>query len=85
MICQENFSEGKKGFEISAITVIRPMAEVYAKLYSMLEDRADIEIESRAVERATAWLSDLEHRYGIDPGAVNLVVWDASCRDSPDG
>jgi hypothetical protein len=50
------------------------MAEVYAKLYSTLEDRADIEIESRAVERATAWLSDLEHRYGIDPGAVNAVV-----------
>ena len=59
---------------ISAVTVIRPMADFYANLYSTLEDSADIAIEARAVERATEWLSDLVKRYEIDPGGVNVAV-----------
>ena len=59
---------------ISAVTVIRPMADFYINLYSTLEDSAGIRIESRAVERATAWLSDLVKRYDIDAGAVNVVI-----------
>jgi universal stress protein A len=63
----------EKNSTISAVTVIRPMADFYVHLYSTLEDSADIGIESRAVERATAWLSDLVKRYGIDAGAVNVI------------
>lgn len=59
---------------ISAVTVIRPMADFYANLYSTLEDSADTAIEARAVERATEWLSDLVKRYDIDPGGVNVAV-----------
>jgi universal stress protein A len=59
---------------ISAVTVIRPMADFYMNLYSALEDSAGVGIESRTVERATEWLSELAKRYGIDAGAVNVVV-----------
>jgi universal stress protein A len=59
---------------VSAITVIRPMADFYADLYSTLEDRADTGIELQAVERATVWLSDLAKRYDIDVDAVNVLI-----------
>ncbi|MDH3336728.1 MAG: universal stress protein [Gammaproteobacteria bacterium] len=60
--------------KISAVTVIRPMADFYVNLYSTLEDSADIGIESRAVISATAWLSDLLKRYDIDAGAGNVII-----------
>jgi len=59
---------------VSAINVLRPMADFYVNLYSILEDKVDIGIESQAVEHATAWLSDLAKRNGIDASAVNVVV-----------
>ena len=58
----------------SAVTVIRPMPDFYANLYSVLEDSPVIGIEERAVERATEWLADLGERYGIDSGAVHVIV-----------
>lgn len=59
---------------ISIITVIRPMTDFYVNLYSTLEDNAEIGIDSQAVERATAWLSGLVKRYGIDESAVAVIV-----------
>ena len=55
-----------KNSTISAVTVIRPMADFYANLYTALEDSPVIGIEERVVERATEWLADLVERYGID-------------------
>ena len=60
--------------KISAVTVIRPMADFYVNLYSTLEDGANIGIESRAAKSATAWLSDLLKRYDIDAGAGNVNI-----------
>ena len=60
--------------KISAVTVIRPMADFYVNLYSTLEDSANIGIESRAAKSATAWLSDLLKRYDIDAGAGNVII-----------
>lgn len=64
----------EKNSRISAVTVIRPMADFYINLYTTLEESADNGIEARAVERATAWLSDLVKRFGIDAGAVNVII-----------
>jgi universal stress protein A len=63
-----------KGSTISAVTVIRPMADFYVNLYSTLGDSADIGIESLVTERATAWLSDLVKRYDIDASATNVII-----------
>lgn len=63
-----------KNSTISAVTVLRPMADFYVNLYSTLEDDQDVSFEERAVKRATAWLSDLVNRHGIDSGAVHVVV-----------
>ena len=59
---------------ISAVTVIRPMADFYINLYSSLESSPDPGIEARAVERASAWLSDLVKRFDIDAGAVTVLI-----------
>ncbi len=59
---------------ISVVTVLRPMADFYVDLFSILEDNASIGIESKAVEHATAWLSDLAKRNGIDASAVNVII-----------
>ena len=64
----------EKNSAISIITVIRPMTDFYVNLYSTLEDDAKGGIDSQAVERATAWLSDLVKRYRIDESAVNVVI-----------
>lgn len=64
----------EKNSAISIITVIRPMTDFYVNLYSTLEDKAKGGIDSQAVERATAWLSDLVKRYRIDESAVNVVI-----------
>lgn len=64
----------EKNPTISAVTVIRPMANFYVDLYSMLDDTADVGIDSQAVAGASAWLSDLMKRYGIDAGAVNVII-----------
>ena len=64
----------KKDSTISVVTVIRPMADFYVNLYSILENGSGIGIDSKAVEHATAWLSDLVKRYGIDDSAVNVIV-----------
>jgi universal stress protein A len=68
----------EKSSTISAITVIRPMADFYINLFSTLEDRADVDIEAQAVENTTAWLSDIVKRYDIDPSAVNVVTGTAA-------
>jgi universal stress protein A len=60
--------------KISAVTVIRPMADFYINLYSSLEDGPDTGIEARAVARATEWLSDLVKRFDIDAGAVTVLI-----------
>jgi universal stress protein A len=59
---------------ISVVTVLRPMADFYVNLFSILEDNASIGIEDKAVEQATAWLSDLAKRNGIDASAVNVII-----------
>lgn len=59
---------------ISAVTVIRPMAEFYINLYSTLEDGEEIDADSRAVENATAWLSDIVKRHDIDASGVNVII-----------
>ena len=64
----------EKNSTISAVTVIRPMADFYINLYTTLEESAGNGIEARAVERATAWLSDLVERFGIDASAVNVII-----------
>jgi universal stress protein A len=64
----------KQSSKISAVTVIRPMADFYINLYSTLEDNADLGIESQAVKSATAWLSDLLTRHDIDAGAGNVII-----------
>ena len=64
----------EKDSTISVVTVIRPMADFYVNLYSILENGSGIGIDSRAVEHATVWLSDLAKRYGIDDGAVNVII-----------
>ena len=64
----------EKNSTISAVTVIRPMANFYVDLYSILDDTAGAGIDSQAVEGATAWLSDLMQRYDIDAGAVNVMI-----------
>ena len=64
----------EKDSTISVVTVIRPMADFYVNLFSILEDGAGIGIDSQAVEHATEWLSDLTKRYGIDDSAVNVIV-----------
>ena len=63
-----------KNSTISVVTVLRPMAEFYVNLFSTLEDNAGIGIDSKAVEHATAWLSDLAKRIGIDAAAVNVII-----------
>lgn len=63
-----------KDARISAVTVIRPMADFYINLYSNLEGVPDSAFEAQAVERATEWLSDLVRRFDIDTGGVNVVV-----------
>jgi universal stress protein A len=60
--------------KISAVTVIRPMADFYINLYSTLEDNADIGFESRAAKSASAWLSDLLKRHDIDAGAGKVII-----------
>ena len=64
----------EKNSTISAVTVIRPMADFYINLYTTLEGSADNGLEARAVERATAWLADLVKRFDIDAGAVNVII-----------
>ena len=59
---------------ISVVTVLMPLAGFYINLYSILEENAGIGIESQAVEHATAWLSDLAKRNGIDASAVNVII-----------
>jgi universal stress protein A len=64
----------QKSSEISAVTVIRPMADFYINLYATLENSPDTGIEARAAERATEWLSDLGKRFDIDAGAVDVII-----------
>jgi len=59
---------------ISVITVVRPLADYFITSYSPLNDGTAREVESQVVEHATAWLSDLAKRYGIDASAVNVVI-----------
>jgi universal stress protein A len=63
-----------KDARISAVTVIRPMADFYINLYSNLEGAPDPAFEAKAVERATEWLSDLVSRFDIDADGVNVVL-----------
>ena len=64
----------EKNATISTVTVIRPLADFYVNLYTTLEDSADGEIDARAAERASEWLSDLLKRLDIDASAVNVII-----------
>jgi universal stress protein A len=59
---------------LSAVMVMRPMADFYINLFSTLEDDAAIGIEPQALKHATAWLTDLAKRNGIDASAVNVII-----------
>jgi universal stress protein A len=64
----------KHDSRLSAVTVIRPLAEFYVSLYSTLEESAGSGIESQAVKSASAWLSDLLERHELDASAGNVVI-----------
>jgi universal stress protein A len=64
----------KQSAKLSAVTVIRPMADFYVNLYSSLEGSADTDIETRAVERASEWLRELAQRFDIDADGVNVIL-----------
>ncbi len=57
---------------ISIVSVIKPLANFYADLYSVLDNRDGI--APQAVERATAWISSLAKRHGIKTPAVDVVI-----------
>jgi len=63
-----------KDARISAVTVLRPMADFYINLYSTLDAGSEVGFESRAVEQATEWLTDLLKRFDIAADPVNVVV-----------
>jgi universal stress protein A len=64
----------KQSAKVSAVTVIRPMADFYSNLYSSLEGSPDTDIETRAVERASEWLRKLAQRFEIDADGVNVIL-----------
>ena len=59
---------------LSAVMVMRPMADFYINMFSILEDDAGIGYQSQALKHATAWLTDLAKRNGIDASAVNVII-----------
>jgi universal stress protein A len=59
---------------ISVVTVIRPMADFYVNLFSILEDSAGVGIESQAVKHATEWLSTLVERCGVNKSVAKVIV-----------
>ena len=59
---------------LSAVMVMRPMADFYINLFSILEGDADIGYESQVLKHATAWLTELAKRNGIDDSAVNVII-----------
>lgn len=59
---------------ISFITVVKPFSDYYANLYSPLENDTGKRLEAEAVEHASARLSELAERYGINADTVNVVV-----------
>jgi universal stress protein A len=64
----------KQSAKVSAVTVIRPMADFYSNLYSSLEGNPDTDFETRAVERASEWLRELAQRFDIDADGVNVIL-----------
>lgn len=64
----------KQSAKVSAVTVIRPMADFYSNLYSSLEGSPDTDMETRAVERASEWLRELAKRFDIDADGVNVIL-----------
>ena len=64
----------KQSAKVSAVTVIRPMADFYSNLYSSLEGNPDTDFETRAVERASEWLRELAKRFEIDANGVNVIL-----------
>ena len=73
LLAAKEIAEGKKS-TISVIIVVRPLADFYVNLFSVLEDDNRIGIESQIVENATKWLSDLTKSVGVDIGEVNVVI-----------
>ncbi len=57
---------------IFIVSVIKPLANFYADLYSILGDRYGF--ESQAVERTKAWLSNLTSRHGIITHGVDVII-----------
>lgn len=73
LLAAKEIAEGKKS-TISVIIVVRPLADFYVNLFSVLEDDNRIGIESQIVENATKWLSDLTKSVAVDIGEVNVVI-----------
>jgi universal stress protein A len=64
----------EKNATISAVTVLRPIADFYVNLYSTLEAGSEGGFEGRAADRATEWLTDLVKRCDIAADSVNVVI-----------
>ena len=69
----QEFAEGKS-LTISVVTVLWPMSDYYTSYYLPYDDGGGERIEKEAIERATAWLSDLVKRCGIDANALKVTV-----------
>lgn len=57
---------------ISIVHVIKPMTGFYIDLYSVLGDPGGIQL--KAVEQATAWLSKLTIRHGINADRIEVII-----------
>ena len=57
---------------ISIVNVIKPITGFYIDLYSTLDDPGGIQL--KAVEHATAWLSKLAIRHGINADRVEVII-----------
>jgi universal stress protein A len=59
---------------LSVVSVVSPITGFYVDLFLVLEDDARIGIESEALKRTTAWLTDLAKHNGINASEVNVIV-----------
>jgi universal stress protein A len=59
---------------LSVVSVVSPITGFYVDLFLVLEDDARIGIESEALKRTTAWLTDLAKHNGINVSEVNVII-----------
>ena len=67
------FAEGNSA-TISVVTVMWPMSDYYTSYYLPYDTNDSKRIEDAATEHATAWLSDLVKRCGVDAKTLRVTV-----------